>query len=102
MRPVVQGCSKLSEALGSEKFDSDEIEGGVLAFSALAYQERAEVNAWWLVGMWTASVSVPRIINAWSDFEEKKAKRLQAAPIEIVRAPAPVEAASQPALDLGT
>lgn len=102
VRPVVQGLSRVSVALGAEKFDNDEIEGGVMSLSALAYQERAEVNAWWLVGMWSVSVGAPRIISAVADYEDRKKAR-EAVPAFLAApapAPAPVEKPAQPVLDL--
>lgn len=75
VRPIVQGLSKVSTVLGAEKFDAAEMEGGVQALAALAYQERAEMNAYWLVGLWSVSVGAPRIIAAMADYEERKAKR---------------------------
>jgi len=102
VRPVVQGLSRVSVALGAEKFDNDEIEGGVMSLSALAYQERAEVNAWWLVGMWSVSVGAPRIISAIADYEDRKAER-EKVPAFLRTpepAPQPVEKPAQPVLDL--
>lgn len=75
VRPIVQGLSKVSTVLGAEKFDAAEMEGGVQALAALAYQERAEMNAYWLVGLWSVSVGAPRIISAMADYEDRKKKR---------------------------
>lgn len=88
VRPIVQGLSKVSTVLGAEKFDAAETEGGVQALAALAYQERAEMNAYWLVALWSVSVGAPRVISAMADYEERKAKRGQPAPYVAPEIPA--------------
>lgn len=75
MTPLVLGASKMCEVLGSEAFDKNEIEMNVFALSAYAYQERAEIDAKWLVLAAVSATAAPRLVTAFDRYKENEAKR---------------------------
>lgn len=69
-RMLVKLIDKLNQFMEAEELDSDEKEAGIEAFSALLYQESAQLDARHLVALWLVTTEVPRGIA----YLEKKTK----------------------------
>lgn len=65
--PCLTGVSGALEAAGSAPLSAKEHQEGTFAFSALAYQYGAQMDARLLVAFWLAGVSLPRITSALRD-----------------------------------
>lgn len=69
--PIITGISGALEALGTTPLSSREHGEGVFAFSCLAYQYGAQIDARLICLAWALGVSVPRL-SQWA-----KAKRTE-------------------------
>ena len=82
VRPVVTGSSSILKSLEVTPLSNDETEDGIEAFSALAYQYGAKIDARIIVLVWLLAILVSRVPEY---LELRKKRRLEAknAPVNL-------------------
>lgn len=90
--PILTGISGTLEALGSTALTSREHSEGTFAFSCLAFQYGAQLDARLLVLAWMAGVSLPRI-SKWA--KDRKTQGVQKLTAETL-----AKAAAQPEMQI--
>lgn len=80
VRPILHGISRLATTLDTEPLDKDELDSGIIAFSALMYQYGAMLDARVLITLWLVGITLPRVIERLQkDRDKEKQKKLAAA-----------------------
>jgi len=75
VRPLLSGISRLAQAVGTEPLDKEEVDSGSVAWSALMYEQGAQLSGSVLVTLWSAGVLIPRLV----EYAERRAEKQKAA-----------------------
>jgi hypothetical protein len=78
VRPVLHGISRLCEVAKTSPLDREEIDSGVVAWSALMYEEGAMLSGKVLVFLWLMGCLLPRAV----EYLEKRAENASRAKLE--------------------